>query len=99
MTVIEEYFSQMDEKIDVEIESIREMPHGRFFTLSWDDGSELTIRFDHGVGCWSIDGRTSRWLDVKSEPQTQVLDMYNILRTIRVRYRKNHPTQIFIKSR
>lgn len=97
--VINEYFKQMDEEIDVTIMPIREMPHGRVLSLSWSDGSVSYIRFDHGVGCWSLEKRPNGWLNVDDDPEKQVLTMFDMLRSIRVRYSKKFPTQIFIKRR
>ena len=33
-----------------------------------------SIRFDHGVGCWSIDGKaTAHWIDVNAVKGQQVV--------------------------
>ncbi|MDT8282462.1 MAG: DUF1998 domain-containing protein, partial [Gammaproteobacteria bacterium] len=97
--VITEYFKQMDENINVEIMPIRDMPHGRVLTITWSDGTVTYIRFDHGVGCWSLDNRPPGWLDLSDVPENQVLTMFDMLKNIRVRYAKKFPTQIFIKKR
>jgi DEAD/DEAH box helicase domain-containing protein len=97
--VISEYFEQMGEEIDVDIKHMKELSHGRILTLSWSDGSESHIRFDHGVGCWSIDGKASKWINLNDEPKLQVQNLYAVLTTVKVKYSKQHPTQIFLKKR
>lgn len=97
--VISNYFKQMDEHISVDIKPILNVPHGRIFSLFWSDDSVTHIRLDHGVGCWSLDGRISTWMDITSEPEVQVSNMFDLLRNMKVRYSKNFPTQIFIKKR
>ena len=97
--VITEYFSQMDEKIDVDILPMKEMPHGRVLSLSWSDGSVSYIRFDHGIGCWSLERKPHTWLDIKAEPANQVMILFSMLKEINVKYNKKFPTQIFIKKR
>ena len=97
--VISEYFEQMDEKINVSVKNMRDIPHGRRFTLRWDDGSILYIRFDHGFGCWGINGRPSNRLNVLEKPEIQVRDMFDVLRTTKVKYSQQYPTQIFVKKR
>jgi DEAD/DEAH box helicase domain-containing protein len=98
-TVIAHYFEQMDEQINVNLKPFKDIPHGRILSLYWGNGSTSTIRLDHGVGCWSMDGHASKWLDVQGSAESQVSDMFDLLPSIRVRYSKNFPTQIFIKNR
>lgn len=95
--VITEYFDQMGEEIKVEIKSKHDISHGRILTLRWKDGTHFTIRFDHGFGCWSIDGKTSKWFEVDNEPSKQVSDMFDMLNSLKVRFSKKFPTQVFIK--
>lgn len=97
--VITEYFRQMDEEIDVDILPLREMSHGRILSLSWGDGSVSHVRFDHGVGCWSLERRPHTWLDIEGESANQVMTMFGMLKEIGVRYNKKFPTQIFVKKR
>ncbi|MDF1690366.1 MAG: DEAD/DEAH box helicase [Cycloclasticus sp.] len=97
--VIKECFEQMDESVKVNIRSMKEMPHGRFLILTWSDGSTSTIRFDHGIGCWSIDKRPSAWLDINAEPSVQVNCIFDAFKKITLKYNNNYPTQIFIKNR
>jgi hypothetical protein len=87
----------MDESIKVDIRSLKKMPHGRFLTLSWSDGSISTIRFDHGIGCWSVDKRPSKWLDINADPLVQVNFIFDVFRSVTLKYNNNYPTQIFIK--
>jgi DEAD/DEAH box helicase domain-containing protein len=97
--VITHYFEQMDEEISVDIKKMQDIPHGRIFSLYWEDGSVSYVRLDHGVGCWSMDSRMSKWLDINAKPETQVVDIFDLLGNMKVRYSKNFPTQIFIKKR
>ncbi len=97
--VIHEYFSQMDEKIDVSIKNMKDVPHGRRFKLTWSDGTHTFIRFDHGFGCWGINSRQYLRLNIEDSPENQVQEMLNIFGNIRVRYNQQFPTQIFIKKR
>lgn len=96
--VITEYFDQMGESICVNIKEHNDIAHGRVLTLAWAAGVKHTVRLDHGFGCWSIDGKTSKWFDISASPETQVSDLYSILRTLRVRFSKKFPTQIFVKT-
>jgi hypothetical protein len=96
--VIREYFEQMGEAIDIDVLPIRNVPHARSLKLHWQDGKVISIRFDHGVGCWSMDGVPER-IDLSSRPEEQVRLMHGALRRLKVKYRKNSPTQIFIKKR
>jgi DEAD/DEAH box helicase domain-containing protein len=97
--VITEYFEQIDEKINVEIKPIRDLPHGRLLTLEWSDGSISYIRFDHGVGCWSMGKQPGKWFNVEDDAESQVQYMFDVFKNIRVRYNKKFPTQIFVKKR
>ncbi|MDF1688800.1 MAG: DEAD/DEAH box helicase [Cycloclasticus sp.] len=97
--VIKECFDQMGENINVGIRSMKEMPHGRFLTLSWSDGSISIVRFDHGIGCWSIDKRPSTWLDINAKPFDQVKNIFKAFSDITLKYNNNYPTQVFIKNR
>ena len=97
--VITEYFNQMDENINVQIKPIRDISHGRILSLYWDDDSVSHIRFDHGVGCWNINKKPRKWLDLESEPKTQVQEMFEMIKEITVKFSKNFPTQIFVKKR
>lgn len=97
--VITEYFNQMDENIDVQIKPIKDISHGRILSLYWDDGSVSYIRFDHGVGCWSINKKPRKWLDLENKPETQVQEMFEMIKEITVKFSKNFPTQIFVKKR
>lgn len=97
--VITEYFEQMGEDINVDIKSKHDISHGRVLTLNWSNGSVFTIRFDHGFGCWSIDGKSNKWFEIANSPKDQVSDMFDILRSLKVRFSKNFPTQVFIKNR
>jgi len=97
--VITEYFSQIGEEINIDIKPIRELPHGRQLTLEWSDGSTSTIRFDHGVGCWSMVRPPHKWFDVEDSSQKQVEYIFDIFKSLSVRYNKKFPTQIFVKKR
>lgn len=97
--VIKEYFNQMDELINISIKRMKDIPHGRRFTLTWEDGTVSFIRFDHGFGCWGIDSKPTKRLDINEKPEVQVRDMFEILSNIRLRYSQQFPTQIFIKKR
>ena len=88
----------MDEILEVNIKPMKALPHGRALTLYWDDNSITSIRFDHGFGCWSINGRPA-WINLKAKPEVQVEEMYNILRNLKIKFNKQFPTQIFIKKR
>ncbi len=98
-SVITEYFNQMGENITVDIKPNHDLAHGRVLTLIWTDGAQFTVRFDHGFGCWSIDGKTSKWFDIKGTPKDQISDMYSILRDLKVRFGKKFATQIFVKKK
>jgi hypothetical protein len=97
--VIAEYFDQMGEKLEVDIWPMSDVPHGRILSLQWSDKTVTTVRFDHGVGCWSIDGKSSKRMDVSGTPVQQVSEMYEILKAIHVKYSKKFSTQIFVKHR
>jgi DEAD/DEAH box helicase domain-containing protein len=98
--VITEYFEQMGESVDVEILPKSDLPHGRIMELRWDDNSVTSIRFDHGVGCWSIDGKaTTHWIDVKAPKEQQVSSLFGMIEGLRIRFSKRFPTQIFVKHR
>lgn len=97
--VIKEYFKQLDEDIDIDIKPIRELPHGRLLSLEWSDRSVSYIRFDHGVGCWSMERQPGKWFDVEGTPESQIQYIFDVFKNIRIRYNKKFPTQIFIKKR
>ena len=93
------YLQGMGIESAVHVNPVNEMPHSRVIRFSWDDGAISTIRFDHGVGCWSIDGRANDWYDNDSSAEGQVEKMYQALKNLKVKYSKRHPTQIFVKNR
>ncbi len=89
----------MGESITVDIKPNHDLAHGRVLMLTWTDGAQFTVRFDHGFGCWSIDGKTSKWFDIKGTPKDQISDMYSILGDLKVRFSKKFATQIFVKKK
>ncbi len=95
--VITEYFEQMGEDITIDIKSSRDIAHGRVLTLVWTNGTKVTVRFDHGFGCWSTDGKLSKWFDIKDTPENQASSMFSILNSLKVKFSKKFPTQVFIK--
>jgi len=97
--VCERYFTDMGIESRVHVNPIREMPHGRFLKISWEDNTAAVIRFDHGMGCWEIDGRPPGSLDHSAKASEQVQRMYDAVSSINVCFRKPHPTQIFVKIR
>ena len=97
--ICSQYFDDMGIPSKVHIKNIREMPHGRAIKLTWEDGSFATIRFDHGFGCWSIDGKTRDWFDIQAEADSQVNQMYSAISHMKAKYSKRFPTQIFVKAR
>lgn len=97
-TVISEYFRSKGKKINVEIKPFSEMPHGRVMKLLWSDGITTVIRFDHGVGCWRMASRPRQWFDIHASPKKQVVNMSNMRKDLSVRFSKQFPTQIFIKT-
>ncbi len=96
--VITEYFYRMGENINVDIRSSPDIAHGRVLTLSWADGNQFTVHLDHGFGCWSIDGKTSKWFDINNTAKGQVSELHGILNTLKVRFSKKFSTQVFIKK-
>ena len=78
---------------------LREMPHGRFLKISWENDASAVIRFDHGMGCWKVDGRGPGWFDHTASTSDQVQRMYDSVSNLKVCYGKKHPTQVFVKIR
>lgn len=97
--VCEEFFTDMGIDNRVHVNPAREMPHGRLLKLTWEDNKTAVIRFDHGMGCWKIDGRVPGWFDHSSDTSDQVRRMYSAVANLKVGFGKQHPTQIFIKVR
>lgn len=99
INVIQEYFQQLNESISVDTKPIKDLPHGRLLTLVWADGAISHIRLDHGVGCWSMDRQPGKWFDVEGDALSQVQYIFDVFKSLRVRYNKKFPTQIFVKHR
>lgn len=97
--VIKGYFDYMGESCRVDVRPLREMPHGRILRLVWSDKAETLVRLDHGVGCWSLSGKSPVWLDVADSDKEQVDAISKCASAVYVKYGKKFPTQTFIKHR
>jgi len=93
------YINDMGISSKIHLKKINEIPHGRVMKLTWRDGSTATVRFDHGVGCWSMDGKPKGWFDIQADTETQVSKIYAAAANLKVRFGKQFPTQIFVKVR
>ena len=93
------YFNDMGVETRVHINPLRDMPHGRFLKLVWEDDTSAVIRFDHGMGCWKIDGRPPGWFDHNAKAGDQVQRLYGAVSNLKIRFAKQYPTQIFVKVR
>ena len=101
ITIIEKYVDGLLKvKPKVGVTSIKQMPHGRVMTLEWSDGKVMTVRLDHGFGCWSISNSTRpSWFDINSTSGEQVKNMKLQREKLDVSFSKNFPTQVFVKMR
>lgn len=94
--VYEAYFENMAESLDLELLDKTELPHDRTMTLQWCDGQVTKIRFDHGVGYWSMAGKKP-YFSFDVEPDQQVMEIFKQLENLKVAQGKRFPTLIFIK--
>jgi DEAD/DEAH box helicase domain-containing protein len=98
--IFKELFTLMGEELELDLKPIREMPHGRSLVINWNSGETTTIRFDHGMGFWSIDRRrTFISYDCNSSVEKQVERIISAKNVVVAKQGKPFPTQIFIKNR
>ena len=97
MDVITAYFEGMNENCIVNIP--KDLPHHRFMELTWDTGQKTIIRFDQGVGYWSIANKTPWFDDGIQDPSEQAEKLMGLISTIMVKNDKDFPTPIVIKER
>lgn len=96
--VYETYFENMAESLDVKLKDMKELPHDRTLSLRWSDGSITSVRFDHGVGYWSMTGKKP-YFNFSAEPADQVAEIFRQLNRLNVSQGKRFPTLIFIKHK
>ena len=97
LDVITAYFDAIDESCSVTIP--RELPHARLLELIWQTGKKTIIRFDQGVGYWSIANKVPWFDDSIKDPSEQAEKLIALVRTMIVRNDKDFPTPIVIKER
>ena len=100
-STIEAYISELLKiKPSVNIKEMKQMPHGRVLCLHWSDGETISVRLDHGFGCWSISNTTRpEWFDISNPAMEQVKEMKRQRERLDVSFSKLFPTQVFIKKR
>ena len=91
-------FSHMDESLDVKLYDIKDLPHDRTLSLRWSDCSVTKVRFDHGMGYWSMDGKKP-YFSFDDYPEQQVKQLFNELKGLKVVQGKRFPTLIFVKQK
>lgn len=48
-------FERSNLKLDLKIFDRRNLPHGRFITINFEDRTQLTVRLDQGFGYWKVE--------------------------------------------
>ena len=101
ITIIEKYIDGLLKvKSQAGVRDLKKMPHGRVMTLEWSDDKVITVRLDHGFGCWSISNATRpSWFDINSNADEQVKNMKLQRERLDVSFSKDFPTQVFVKMR
>ena len=97
--VFSAYFEKMGERLTVNFAAIRDMAHSRSLVVEWASGDTTTVRFDHGMGYWSISNRGRIWFDVEADPDKQVKDLIQAMKVASTKQGREFPTQVFIKNR
>ncbi len=98
-SVLSSYMKKIGLETNIKIKPIKELPHGRTLLIEWDNNETTFIRFDHGIGCWSIAKAPKKYFDVDANTDCQVKTLLAISKNIEVKYNKKFPTQLFIKHR
>jgi len=97
MDVITAYFEAMNESCIVNIP--KDLPHHRFMELTWKTGQKTIIRFDQGVGYWSVGNKVPWFDDSINNPSEQADQLMGLVKSMTVKNDKDFPTPIVIKER
>ena len=89
---------RMKEKLEIELKDKRDMAHDRTLSIHWDNGEVTSIRFDQGMGSWSVHGKNDQWFDQNSHPRKHVEFLLKALTSMKVINSKGFPTPIVIRQ-
>lgn len=89
----------MPYNIKVVIKSNKELKHNRSFMISWSDGSETSLRLDHGFGCWVPYGIDIFSFDTQDDEVEQVRALSVIEKKLKVRMKRMKSNFVFITQR
>jgi ATP-dependent helicase YprA (DUF1998 family)/rubrerythrin len=97
---IERYLDDLAKTIDIQLKNTQDIPHARMLTMQWDDGTQTTIRLDHGFGNWNWDGSINQrvekslsWLE-----QIEVIKKVEMQKNLMIKNKENYPAYFVVKS-
>ena len=96
--VFELFFDKMGESVAVDFKCCKEMLE-RSFEVTWKSGTVTSIRFDHGMSYWCMNGRPGTWFEINDSVKDQVENMFSCAKGISTRQRMHFPTQIVVRHR
>ncbi len=97
--VMQSAFDEMDEQLNITVNDMKQMPHWRRLEIQWENGDKTFIRFDHGIGCWSVGSKFRDFVNLKDQVSSQLNLVFDSFRKLKVKYNNNYATQVFIKNR